>query len=288
MFGLTMHEGAAVLGETPVYTDGSWLANIPPYIPVHLQPIDKFGMSIRSQGLWIQGAPGEDRRCVGCHESRTGQGVPAFGQNPTAAEQHGADNFVIPVETRVQNGEYGWNVKVQQIFDAKCVACHNTNTTTYYSLTRTDPLTGLQTTYNIPYLDLSNTPVTAFYDKSVYTWPASYVSIFYPASLMMDMDTKVTGKVPPMWGVPASARSSALIEKINIRGLDSNGAPDGTTAWPLATHPLHPEDVGVTLTDAERKTLILTDDLGGQYYARDNTGFVPFTAGDPVAATAAQ
>jgi hypothetical protein len=29
MFGLTMHEGAAVLGEAPVYGDGSWLANIP-------------------------------------------------------------------------------------------------------------------------------------------------------------------------------------------------------------------------------------------------------------------
>jgi hypothetical protein len=89
MFGLTMHEGAAVLGEAPVYPDGSWLANIPPYIPVHLQPIDKFGLAIRSQGLWIQGMPGEDRRCVGCHESRTGQGVPAFGQNPTRAEIQG-------------------------------------------------------------------------------------------------------------------------------------------------------------------------------------------------------
>ena len=90
MFGLTMHEGAAVLGEAPVYSDGSWLANIPPYLPVHLQPIDKFGLAIRNQRLWIQGMPGEDRRCVGCHESRTGQGVPRFGQNPTVAEQHGA------------------------------------------------------------------------------------------------------------------------------------------------------------------------------------------------------
>jgi hypothetical protein len=282
MFGLTMHEGAAVLGEAPVYPDGSWLANIPPYIPVHLQPIDKFGMSIRSQGLWIQGSPGEDRRCVGCHESRTGQGVPKFGTNPTAAEQHGPENYMIPVATRVQNGEYGWNVKVQPILTAKCAGCHNSSTTTYYQLTQTDPVTGLQTTYNIPYLDLSDTPVTAFYDKSTYTWPASYVSIFYPASMSMDMNVKVSGKVPPMWGVPASARSSKLIEKINIQ------APDGTWAWPLSTHPAHPEDVGVTLTADERRTLILTDDLGGQYYARDNTGFVPYTAGDPVAPTAAQ
>ncbi len=71
MFGLTMFEGAAVLGEAPVFADGSWLANIPPYLPVHLQPIDKFGLAIRTQSLWIQGMPSDDRRCVGCHESRT-------------------------------------------------------------------------------------------------------------------------------------------------------------------------------------------------------------------------
>ena len=35
--------------------DGSWLANVPPYIPMHLQPIDKFGLAIRNQQLWIQG-----------------------------------------------------------------------------------------------------------------------------------------------------------------------------------------------------------------------------------------
>ncbi len=277
MFGLTMHEGAAVLGETKVYADGSWLANIPPYIPVHLQPVDKFGMSIRSQGLWIQGEPGENRRCVGCHESRTGQGVPAAGANPTAAEHAGPDNLMQPVADRVANGEYGWNVKVQPILTELCASCHNSSTTTYYQITRTDPVTGKQTTYNIPYLDLSDTPVTAYYDKMVATYPASYVSIFYPSSMMMDMNTKVTGKVPPMWGVPASARSSALIEKINL------AAADGSTAWPLSTHPMHPEDKGVTMTAAQRKVMVLTDDLGGQYWARDNTGFAPFTAGDPVA-----
>ncbi len=282
MFGLTMDEGAAVLGETKVYPDGSWLAQVPPYIPMHLQPIDKFGMAIRNQRLWIQGAPGEDRRCVGCHESRTGQGVPALGQNPTVAEQTGADNFMEPVMTRVQN-EYGWNVKVQPILTQLCASCHNSSTTTYYQITRTDPVSGKVTTYNIPYLDLSDTPVTAYYDKMVAVYPASYVSIFYPASMMMDMNTVVTGKVPPMWGVPENARGSALIEKINLR------AADGTTAWPTSTHPLHPEDVGVTMTDAQRKVMVLTDDLGGQYWARDNTGFAPVAASqDPVAPTSQQ
>jgi hypothetical protein len=41
MFGLTMHEGAAILGEVPVYSDGSWEAEVAPFIPYHLQPIDR-------------------------------------------------------------------------------------------------------------------------------------------------------------------------------------------------------------------------------------------------------
>jgi len=277
MFGLTMHEGAAVLGEAPVYEDGSWLANVPPYIPVHVQPIDKFGMSIRSQGLWIQGVPGEDRRCVGCHESRTGQGVPRNGQNPTIAEQRQALNFVQAVADRY---ELPWDKNdaaskpyVQQILSAKCASCHNASTTTYYEVSRTDPGTGQTTPYKIPVLDLSDTKVTAYYDQAVKEWNASYVSIFYPSAMEMGRVT-VKGTVPKMWGVPGSARESKLIEHINVK------AKDGTTAWPT---PLHPEDKGTTLTDEERRALILAMDLGGQYFARQNTGFVPFTSGNPVA-----
>ena len=75
MFGLTMAEGAALLGEATVRSDGSWLADIPPYVPVHLQPIDEFELAIRNQTTWIQGMPGEDRVCGGCHEDRTGKNV---------------------------------------------------------------------------------------------------------------------------------------------------------------------------------------------------------------------
>ena len=279
MFGLTMFEGAAVLGEAPVYADGSWLADIPSYLPVHLQPIDQYGLAIRNQQLWIQGMPDEDRRCVGCHEQRTGQGVPVLGQNPTVAEQHGAETFTEAIADRT---EYPWDKKVQAVLDSKCVQCHGPNSATNhpYFLTRTDPVTGQQTTFSIPSLDLSSTPVTVYYDKKVATWPASYVSIFYPASIEMSMGITVTGTVPPKWGIPGDARHSALPQKLNLRGTD------GTTAWPISTNPLHPEDQGVTLTDDERKTIaVYPMDLGGQFYARQNTGFTPYTNGDPVTPT---
>jgi hypothetical protein len=282
MFGLTMFEGAAVLGEAPVFTDGSWLANVPPYLPVHLQPIDKFGLAIRNQQLWIQGMPNDDRRCVGCHESRTAPGTTLAGPN-TVAEQHTAVDFTEPIANRT---EYPWDKKVQPLLDSKCVSCHNGSTTGYYYMTRTDPVTGAQTTYKIPTLDLSSTPVTVYYDRNVATWPASYVSIFYPATLNMADDgsttgtVKVTGTVPPNWGVPGSARASKLTQKLNLQ------ADDGTYAWPIASNPMHPEDKGAqyALTNDERKTIaVYPMDLGGQYWSRQNTGFVPFTAGDPTA-----
>jgi len=282
MFGLTMHEGAAVLGEAPVYADGSWLANVPAYIPMHMQPIDKFGLSIRSQGLWIQGEPGENRRCVGCHESRTASASPAFGQNPTAAEQQGPQAFTEGVADRL---EVPWDKNdlgkpfIQQVFDANCTSCHDGGANDpfagkQYSVTRTDPVTGKQTTYTIPYLKLTSDPVTVYYDRAVHTWPVSYVSLFYPSAMQMDMGTeKITGDVPPMWMVPANARGSALIQKLNVK------ANDGTTAW--AT-PLHDIDKGKPLTADQRKMLILAADLGGQFYARQNTGFQS-NASDPVA-----
>jgi hypothetical protein len=106
------------------------------------------------------------------------------------------------------------------------------------------------------------------------------VSIFYPATLSMAGDgdstgtITVTGTVPPNYGVPGSARASVLTQKVNLHGTD------GTSAWPGA---FHPEDVGGSLTDAERKTIaVYPMDLGGQYWSRQNTGFVPFTNGDPV------
>jgi cytochrome c553 len=295
MFGLTMDEGAAVLGEATVHGDGSWLADVPPYIPIHLQPIDKFGLAIRNQRLWIQAMPGESRVCGGCHESRTGNNSLGINQNPTLAGSRGPENLVTPVADRI---EYPWLMPQnaaavpglavterfpQELLTAKCAGCHNATVNgnkpqEFYTLTRTDTLTGTMTSYQIPRLDLTAAPITVVYDRRVNSWAASYVSIFYPATLGMMQNTEIVGVPPPNWGVPESARQSVLIEKLNIK------AADGTYAWPVATHPPHPEDVGVTLTDSERQMLIRVMDLGGPYYARQGGQFIPNPT-DPTAAS---
>jgi len=288
MFGLTMDEGAAILGEADVNPDGSWLADIPPYVPVHLQPIDKFGMSIRNQRLWIQGMPGEDRRCIGCHEQRSGVGAPSRGQNPTVAEQRQAQQFLMPIADR---RELPWALKanyqtpvepkilVQKILDQKCASCHSGGAGDpfagrTYTISATLPNQPQAQSYTIPYLDLSSAEVAVVYDRMAASYPRSYVSLFFPATLEMGMGTQSMGDVPPLWAIPNNARESALIKKLNVR------APDGTYAYGTST--MHPEDKGVTLTDEERLVLIQAIDVGGQFYARQNTGFTPFNA-DPLA-----
>jgi hypothetical protein len=289
MFGLTMDDGAAILGEADVYPDGSWLAEIPPYVPVHLQPVDKFGLSIRNQRLWIQGMPGEDRRCIGCHERRSEIGAPSRGQNPTIAEQRQAQQFLMPIAER---RELPWamaagyasspppKVLIQDILDKKCAQCHSGGANDpfagrTYQLSATNPGTGAAQSLTIPYLDLSSTEIEVVYDRKTASYPRSYVSLFFPATMEMAMGTtQVGGEKPPLWAIPGDARGSALIKKLNVK------ADDGTFAY--GTQAMHPEDKGVELTDDERAALIESIDLGGQFYARQNTGFVPFDK-DPVA-----
>jgi hypothetical protein len=302
MFGLTMAEGAALLGEATVHDDGSWLAEIPPYIPVHLQPVDRFDLAIRNQTTWIQAMPGEDRVCGGCHEDRSAPVLPSDQQLATAAGANPA-RFALPIGDRI---EYPWanaNVagnpnEIQGIFNAKCVMCHNETTNgvdpqEFYSVSMTDPASGeITETYEIPRMDLTDRPITVTYDNMTQPWPASYVSIFYPDALRMEMDdAQVVGEVPPRWAIPSNARGSALIEKLNIAS-----ANDPTEyAWALGVAFAPDPDTGVVikggvrtdhatehgLTREELVKLIRAIDLGGQFYARQNTAFVPF-ANDPV------
>jgi len=300
MFGLTMAEGAAILGEARVEADGSWLANIPPYIPVHLQPVDEFELAIRNQTTWIQGMPGEDRVCGGCHEDRNQPNLPG-GQMFTIAAGRDPENFMVPIATRV---EYPWAAatdpqnanQIQTVLSLRCAGCHNETQNgdgpqTTYRVTMNNELTNETAYYDIPRLDLSERPITVTYDNETNTWPASYVSIFYPAALEMEMamGAEIEGTLPPTWGVPSDARNSALIEKLNITSVfDSQ-----RYAWPLGEVFSSPDIAGGVRSDhatehgmtrEEVTMLIRAIDMGGQYFSRQNTDFRPYDS-DPVAGT---
>jgi hypothetical protein len=106
----------------------------------------------------------------------------------------------------------------------------------------------------------------------------------------MSMGAEVAGEIPPMWGIPSDARGSKLVEKLNIIS-SVNGE---TFSWPLGTpfsdpniaggsRSHHAEEAG--LTREEMVKLIRAIDFGGQFYSRQNTGFVPF-GNDPLGAGA--
>jgi hypothetical protein len=273
-FGLTMHEGAAILGEAQVQPDRSWEAHVVPYLPYHLQPIDRFGLAIRNELLWIQGMPGENRTCGGCHESRSAsspatQGATLAQQLPVAKK----DFSQVKISERTELPWYGavTGPNVQDVFDAKCVSCHDGGAK--------DPFAGRSYTvtvppemgsdeapqvYQVPYLLLTNTSLETFYEEETVSFPASYVTLLYPSAMMGEVE--ITGDVPdPPWVVPGSARGSRLIAKINATPADDRAG----TEWAWKTPP-HPEDVGVTLTPEERQVLIRMADLGAQYYSRRN------------------
>ncbi|MET0287669.1 MAG: hypothetical protein ABW352_24490 [Polyangiales bacterium] len=282
-FGLTMHEGAAILGEAPVYADGSWLAEIPPYLPVHLQPIDRFDLAIRNQLLWIQAMPGESRVCGGCHESRVGE---VTGLT-TTAQQRGPAKMVKPIAERA---EYPWYAaatgsNVQDVLTAKCASCHSGGANdpfagqTYTVVVMRENAT-MSENFVVPVLDLSDRPLMAYYEREAVTYPASYVSLFYP-SAMMGRDVQRVDGAPVEWIVPANARASRFIQKLNINAVTQNadGTLSETDQWAFAGKG-HPEDKGVTVTRAERLSLIRAVDLGGQYYSRRNAPGGVFTGVD--------
>jgi hypothetical protein len=274
-FGLTMHEGAAILGEPDVQPDGSWEAHVVPYLPYHLQPIDRFGLAIRSEQLWIQAMPGENRTCGGCHESRAH--AASATQGATLAQLlpvERKDFSRVAIADRIElpwHGAAEGSSTLQQLFDAKCVSCHDGG--------GSDPFAGRSYTvvvpaeedsqeeplvYEVPYLLLTSETLATYYENEPVSYPASYLSLLYPSAMMGE--SQIEGDVPdPPWVIPGSARESRLIQKINATPEDERAGSEW--AWPSAAHP---EDVGVELTPEERLMLIRMADLGGQYYSRRN------------------
>ena len=145
MFGTTEFDGQSRYGEVPVQADGSFAAVVPGNVPFHIQLIDKFGMSLANESIWISGRAGEQRFCGGCHENRTKAATLAPGI-PTNVLM-GAVNLATPRAQRVaptgyaltggnltsagaatgDNGVRGvpWDMAIQPILDAKCASCHN-------------------------------------------------------------------------------------------------------------------------------------------------------------------
>ncbi len=108
-----------VLGEAPVYKDGSAAFEVPARTPVYFQAIDKKGHVVQTMRSWSTLMPGEIFSCIGCHENKNAV-VP--NKPKTMALQAG----IKPLEPFYDLTGKGFSFPkmIQPILDAKCVKCH--------------------------------------------------------------------------------------------------------------------------------------------------------------------
>ena len=107
-----------ILGEVPVYEDGSALFKIPANRPIIVQPLDEEGCAMQLMRSWVVGMPGENVSCSGCHESQRDVTPTVM----TMAMEKG------PVEIDAFNGPeraFSYNAEIQPILDRYCVGCHD-------------------------------------------------------------------------------------------------------------------------------------------------------------------
>jgi hydrazine synthase alpha subunit-like protein len=276
MFGTTMFEGHANLGVAPVADDGSWSAKIPPNIPVHLQTVDKFGMSLFNEPVWFSGRAGEARMCGGCHEDRTRTTNVTPGQIDTFAI--GAKDLFSKA-TRAQRINtapasataivgVGWNTQVQKIFDANCVTgCHDKNNSAGVAgYTITDPVAGTSVSWT---LNLTGDPLPASLSVAAGggAYSASYFSMAGPDMEAIEKNHLMISGNFQVYMNPENSRGSLAITKLNPTQLFP-AANAGVRAFTTAAHLV--EKGKPDLSAQDFYTLILAADMGVNYFAREN------------------
>jgi hypothetical protein len=278
-FGTTEFDGHSLFGEVPVAADGSFAARVPANVPVHMQLLDKFAVSVANEPVWVSGRPGENRTCGGCHEDRTKQPQLAPGQLDSILS--GAVNLVAPRAARVSTDySYGkirgvpWDKAIQPIFDAKCVSCHDgTPSAANPQFSITDNTTGLSQTFTF---DLRGQKVAVTIgEKPTNDFTASYLSIMGLGEIVGENKVTYTG-MPFKFANAADAAGSEVIRKLNppqqFPAVDMS-----VRRFPTATHAAMVG--GPELTAEEYYRLILNIDMGGQFFFRENAdeamGYMP-------------
>ena len=112
-----------VLGETPVYADGSAAFIVPARTPVYFQALDANRRVVATMRSWSTLQPGETFGCVGCHYNK-------MEAPPVAATTIAIQTGIKPLEPFYDISGKGFSFPniIQPVLDAKCVSCHNGTT----------------------------------------------------------------------------------------------------------------------------------------------------------------
>jgi hypothetical protein len=275
MFGTTMFEGHANLGVAPVALDGSWSATIPANIPVHLQAVDIFGMSLFNEPVWVSGRPGEARICGGCHEDRTKttsvtpgllDGFAAGATKLMSDKPRSARLNMAPASPTAVIG-VAWDKHLQPVFDAKCTSCHDGSATAANpSYTLTNTKTGQTVTWRF---NLKGDPLPAEF-AVVAGGGAFSTSYFSMAGPDMEAIERGGFTLSPDFKIylkPLAAKDSIAIQLLNPTQLFPK-IDTGVRAFPTTPHMT---GKGTDLTPTEFYLLILAADSGVNFYSRENS-----------------
>ncbi len=119
LFGMeSCWDARRLIGEVPVYEDGSASFRFPPNTPIAIQPLDDKGAAMQLMRTWFVGMPGENNSCTGCHESQNtvtpNKRTVAMGKAPTPITP-----FLGPERP------FSYKYEIQPILDKYCVGCHD-------------------------------------------------------------------------------------------------------------------------------------------------------------------
>jgi hypothetical protein len=120
-------EAKEVLGEAPIFPDGSAAFKVPARVPVYFQVIDSNGYAMASMRSWSTLMPGEKFACVGCHEDKISSPPPlGAGQAGTAKP------LVKPLG--IEGKPFDYATMIQPIFEKNCVSCHKSGHSSGFDL----------------------------------------------------------------------------------------------------------------------------------------------------------
>ena len=107
-----------ILGTVPIESDGSIAIEIPPCAAIHFQLLDDRYRAVHIMRSFTGVMPGEQRGCVGCHESH---GTTPAGAHSLALEKGPVRPTPPPWGPRYH---LGYRQDVQPILDRYCGKCH--------------------------------------------------------------------------------------------------------------------------------------------------------------------
>ncbi|HLK94058.1 MAG TPA: hypothetical protein VKZ18_29465 [Polyangia bacterium] len=304
MFGTTEFDGQSKYGEIPLQSDGSFAADVPANVPLHIQLVDKFGLAtavtgghgaassldVANEDIWFSGRSGESRFCGGCHENRTAPSSITPGE--TEAVVHGPINLDtprpmrqsttayvldangnLPAGTNTANpGDNGirgvpWDLAIQPILDKHCISCHDGSTGSQNpSYTVTDMTTGTSQTFTF---DLRGQKLNVTVgERMTGDFTASYLSLMGLGEILGDDVVQITG-TPPNYVEAAAAEASTLMTQylnppVRYPAVDMN-----TRLSPGVTPHLIAQGQA-DMTADEYYLIGLNIDMGGEYFFREN------------------